>query len=114
MIYQNFTIPKGDSLTFTITLIDAESAPDNIYLSIFRNAKDSRPVIQKYIGNGITRIDDDDKITYEVYIPSDETYDLELLNYTYGIKLVFGSEEDTEVKGKLVITPERAITTEVN
>lgn len=114
MVYQNFIVAKGDSLTFTITLTDAESAPDNIYLSIFRNAKDSRPVIQKYIGNGITRIDDDTDIVYEVYISSDETYDLELLNYTYGVKLVFGDEADTEAKGKLVITPERAVTTEVN
>lgn len=114
MIYQNFTLPKGDSLTFKITLVDAEDAPDNIYFTIKKNANDTTPTIQKYIGNGITRTTDTENISYEVYLSSDETEDLELLNYSHAIKLIFGSEENTEVEGKLVITPERASTLEVN
>ena len=111
MIYQNFTLPKGDSLTFKLTLVDADSAPDNIYFTVKKNSQDSALTLQKYIGNGITRTEDEG-IVYEVYIPANETEKLELLNYAYGIKIVYGSEENTEVEGKIVITPERTSTAE--
>ena len=114
MTNQNFTLPKGDSLTFTITLVDAESAPDNIFLTIKKNSQDKTPVIQKYIGNGITPLEDSENIAYDVYISSLETGELELLNYVYGIKLIYGSEENTEVEGKFIITPERTSTEEIN
>lgn len=113
MLYQNFTLPQGDSLTFKITLVDAESEPDNIFFTVKKNSQDKTPVIQKYIGNGITRTEDED-IVYEVYVPANETDDLELLNYSLAIKIIYGSEENTEVEGKFVITPERSSTLEVN
>lgn len=112
MINKNFTLPKGDSLNFTITLVDAETAPDNIYLTVKKNSQDKKPILQKYIGNGITRTSDTDKIAYDVYLPYTDTEDLELLNYSYAIKIIYGSEQNTEVEGKLVITPERTSTEE--
>lgn len=113
MINQNFTLPKGDSLTFKITLVDADSAPENIYFTVKKNSQDSTLTLQKYIGNGITRTEDSGYV-YEVYVPANESDKLELLNYIYGIKLVYGGEENTEVEGKLVITPERTSTLEEN
>ena len=113
MINQNFTLPKGDSLTFKITLVDADSAPDNIYFTVKKNSQDSTLTLQKYIGNGITRTEDEGYV-YEVYVAANESDKLELLNYIYGIKLIYGGEENTEVEGKLVITPERTSTLEEN
>lgn len=111
MIYKNFTVPEGDSLSFNITFIDAESAPDQIYFTVKKNSNDETPTIQKYIDHGITRVEGD-AIKYEVYIPYSETAILPLLNYVYAIKVIYGEEQSTEVEGKLVITPQRASTQE--
>ena len=34
MIYQNFTVTRGNALQFRLNFIDADSLPDNIYLGV--------------------------------------------------------------------------------
>lgn len=104
MVNQNFTLTRGDALQFRINFIDADALPDDIYFALKNKSSDTTVILQLHLGDGITKVDDQD--SYDVYIPSDSTAGLELLNYIYQISTVYGSDYDTIVEGKLVITPE--------
>lgn len=105
MINQNFTLTKGDSLSFTITIEDTEIAPDEITFTVKDNVNSVSSVILKSLNNGITRTEDEGYV-YEVYIPYTDTEDLKLLNYIYQIELTFGADRETVCEGKFIITPE--------
>ena len=104
MVNQNFTVTRGDALQFRINFVDATSLPDNIYLSVKDKSSDTTSVLQLQLNDGIEKVQDMD--SYDVFIPSMDTEDLELLNYIYQISTVYGSDYETIVEGKLVITPE--------
>ena len=104
MVYQNFTVVRGNALEFRINFIDAETLPDNLYLTVKDKSSDSAFVLQLQINDGITKVEDAD--SYDVFIPSIETEDLELLNYVYQVATLYGSDYETIIEGKLVITPE--------
>ena len=104
MVYQNFTVVRGNALEFRINFIGAETLPDNIYLTVKDKSSDSAFVLQLQIDNGITKVEGAD--SYDVFIPSIETEDLELLNYVYQVATLYGSDYETIIEGKLVITPE--------
>lgn len=106
MINQNFTLTRGDSLEFTITLEDTEIAPDDIIFIVRDNVNSTVNVIKKsLVEQEIERIEYEGFV-YKIYIPSTNTDDLKLLNYIYQIELVFGSVHDTVAEGKFIITPE--------
>ena len=73
-------------------------------MTIKDKSSDTTSVLQLQLGDGITKVDDAD--SYDVYIASTATADLELLNYIYQIATMYGSDYETIVEGKLVITPE--------
>lgn len=104
MVNQNFTLPRGNSLQFRLNFVDADFLPDNLYFILKDKSSDTTALIQLELGNGITKITDAD--SYEFYIPASETDDLQLLNYIYQISIKTGSDYDTIVEGKLIITPE--------
>lgn len=104
MINQNFTVTRGDALQFRINFVDATTLPDNIYLSVKDKSSDTTSVLQLQLNDGIEKVQDMD--SYDVYIPSMDTEDLQLLNYIYQISTLYGSDYETVVEGKLVITPE--------
>lgn len=104
MVNQNFTLTRGDTLQFRINFLNTESLPDNIIMTIKDKSSDTTSVLQLQIGSGITKVADAD--SYDVYIPSTSTTELELLNYIYQIATMHGSDYETIVEGKLVITPE--------
>ena len=104
MVNQNFTLTRGDSLQFRINFLNTESLPHNIIMTIKDKSSDTTSVLQLQIGDGITKVDDAD--SYDVYIASTATAELELLNYIYQIATLYGSDYETIVEGKLVITPE--------
>lgn len=105
MIKQNFTLTKGDSLSFTITIEDTEIAPDDITFTVKDNVNSVSSVILKSLNGGITRTEDEGYV-YEVFIPYTDTEDLKLLNYIYQIELTFGADRETVCEGKFIITPE--------
>lgn len=105
MINQNFTLTKGDSLSFTITIEDTEIAPDDITFIVKDNINSNTEIIKKILDEGITRTEDEGYV-YEVYIPYTDTEDLKLLNYIYQIELTFGADRETVCEGKFIITPE--------
>lgn len=104
MVYQNFTVTRGDALQFRINFVDATVLPDNIYLSVKDKSSDTTSVLQLQLNDGIEKVEDMD--SYDVSIPSMDTEDLQLLNYIYQISTLYGSDYETIVEGKLVITPE--------
>ena len=106
MINKNFTLTKGDSLEFTITIEDTEIAPSNIIFIVKDNVNSTAHVIKKtLIANEIERTDDEGYV-YKIYIPSTDTDDLKILNYIYQIELIFGSVHETVAEGKFLIMPE--------
>ena len=104
MVNQNFTVTRGDALQFRINFLNATSLPDNIYLTLKDKSSDTTAVLQLELDDGITKVEDAD--SYDVAIPSLDTEDLELLNYIYQVSTVYGSDYETIIEGKLVITPE--------
>lgn len=104
MVNQNFTLTRGDALQFRINFLNATSLPDNMYLTVKDKSSDTTAVLQLQLDDGITKVQDDD--AYDVFIPSLDTEDLELLNYIYQVSTLYGSDYETIIEGKLVITPE--------
>lgn len=104
MVNQNFTLTRGDSLQFRINFLNTDSLPDNIFMMVKNKSSDTTTVLQLQLGSGITKVPDAN--SYDVFIPSASTTELELLNYIYQIATLYGSDYETIVEGKLVITPE--------
>ena len=104
MVNQNFTLTRGNSLQFRLNFVDAESLPDNLYFILKDKSSDTTAVLQLELDDGITKVEDAD--SYNFYIPASDTEDLQLLNYIYQISMLNGSDYDTIVEGKLIITPE--------
>ena len=104
MVNQNFVLTRGNSLQFRLNFVDAEALPDNLYFILKNKSSDSTAILQLELDNGITKVEDVD--SYDFYIPAESTEDLELLNYIFQIAILTGSDYDTIVEGKLIITPE--------
>lgn len=104
MVNQNFTLTRGDSLQFRINFLNADSLPDNIFMMVKNKSSDTTTVLQLQLGSGITKVTGAN--SYDVFIPSTSTSELELLNYIYQIATLYGSDYETIVEGKLIITPE--------
>lgn len=104
MVNQNFTLPRGNSLQFRLNFVDAETLPDNLYFMVKNKSNDSVSVMVLDLGNGVTKVEDMD--SYDFYISATSTENLQLLNYIYQILMKTGSDYETIVEGKLIITPE--------
>ena len=104
MVNKNFTLTRGNALQFRINFVNATTLPDNIYLTVKDKSSDTTSVLQLQLNDGIEKVQDMD--SYDVFIPSMDTEDLQLLNYIYQISTVYGSDYETIVEGKLIITPE--------
>ena len=108
MTNKNFTLTRGDSLEFRLNFLDTLQEPDELYFTVKDKSSDTTFVIQKSLDDGITRVydEEDETISYDVYVPHTDTSDLKLLNYIYQILAVFGSDYETVAEGKVIITPE--------
>lgn len=106
MVFQNFTVIKGDSLTFTITFEDSQIAPDDIIFTVKDKVSDTTPVIQKKLSEGDITRTQDEGFVYSIYLPYTDTEDLKLLNYIHQIEVIFGADHETVAQGKIIITPE--------
>ena len=87
MITKNFTLTKGDSLEFTVTIEDTEIAPNDIIFIVKDNVNSTTAVIEKSLQDE------------EIERTEDE-------GYVYQIELIFGSVHETVAEGKFLITPE--------
>lgn len=103
MVNNNFTIVRGNSLQFRVNFVDAVMLPDKVYLILKNKSSDSQSVLQLSLGHGIEKVQDLD--SYDFYMTPTQTGNLELLNYIYQIAIITGSDYETIVEGKLIITP---------
>lgn len=106
MITKNFTLTKGDSLEFTVTIEDTEIAPNDIKFIVKDNVNSTDVVIKKSLVDEEIERTEDEGYVYKIYIPSTDTDELKILNYIYQIELIFGSVHETVAEGKFLITPE--------
>ena len=104
MISQNFTVVRGDSLQFRLNFIDTETEPDDLFFTVKDKSSDTTVVLQKRLDDGIEKVEDE--ISYDFYLEHNDTKDLKLNNYIYQILALYGSDYETLVEGKLIITPE--------
>lgn len=104
MVNKNFTLTRGNSLQFRVNFVDADSLPEQIYFILKDKSSDTTKILELSLDDGITKVEDLD--SYDFYIAAEDTEDLELLNYIYQIYVVYGSDVETIVEGKLIITPE--------
>ena len=104
MLNQNFTLVRGDSLQFRLNFIDTETEPDALYFTLKDKSSDTTVIFQKSLDNGIEKVED--QISYDFYITHNDTKDLKINNYIYQILSLYGSDYETLVEGKLIITPE--------
>ena len=104
MINQNFTVVRGDSLQFRLNFIDTETEPDDLFFTVKDKSSDTTAVLQKRLDDGIEKVEDE--ISYDFYLEHTDTEDLKLNNYIYQILALYGSDYETLVEGKLIITPE--------
>ena len=104
MVNKNFTLTRGNSLQFRVNFVDADSLPEQIYFILKDTSSDTTKILELSLNDGITKGEDLD--SYDFYIAAEDTEGLELLNYIYQIYVVYGSDVETIVEGKLIITPE--------
>ena len=104
MINQNFTVVRGDTRQFRLNFIDSETEPDELYFTLKDKSSDTTAILQKSLDDGIVKVEDE--ISYDFTITHNDTKDLKLNNYIYQILALYGSDYETLVEGKLVITPE--------
>ena len=104
MVNKNFTIVRGNSLQFRVNFVNADTLPDDINFILKNKSSDALKVAELKLNEGIYKVEDED--SYDFYLEGSTTQDLELLNYIYQISATYGSDVDTIVEGKLMITPE--------
>lgn len=106
MISQNFTLTRGDTLEFTITIEDTQTEPDEITFTVVDSTVKKTPVIIKKLSEEEIVKTEDEGLVYRVFIETEDTDYLKLLNYYYQIELQFSDTVETVAEGKFVITPE--------
>ena len=104
MVNKNFTIVRGNSLQFRVNFMNADTLPEYINFILKNKSSDALKVAELKLNEGIYKVEDED--SYDFYLEGSTTQDLELLNYIYQISVTYGSDVDTIVEGKLMITPE--------
>lgn len=104
MVNKNFTIVRGNSLQFRVNFVNAESLPEDINFILKNKSSDSEEIAKLTLDEGIYKVEDMD--SYDFYLEGSITEDLEILNYIYQISVTYGTDVDTIVEGKLMITPE--------
>ena len=104
MVNKNFTIVRGNSLQFRVNFMNADTLPEDINFILKNKSSDALKVAELKLNEGIYKVEDED--SYDFYLEGSTTQDLELLNYIYQISVTYGSDVDTIVEGKLMITPE--------
>lgn len=95
-----FNVKQGDEFSFTVTFKNLQEDLTTFVMGVKRDYTDSTMLIQKSLGNGITKIDTG---KYRVdFLPS-ETEALAPNFYVYDLRLSIGSTVFTPLYGYLNI-----------
>lgn len=97
---------RGDTCEKLINIYGWNKDIDQVYFTIKKEDKDKDIVLQKTIGNGITKTEEDEeKKTYLLVINATDTDDLLTdYGYVFDIEIVSGYVKRTIVKGTITLT----------
>lgn len=107
---KNLKMVRGDTLAFGFEYeFDDESTQDldTCYFSCKLNPDDAEYIFQKSIGDGISKVDDNQ---YRVRIAPEDTDGIDIGKYYYDFQIGLNSDIHTILKGVLIV--EREITRE--
>ena len=108
-----WTFFRGDTCEKLIKITGWNKEIDQMYFTMKKEDKDKSVVLQKTLGNGITKTDDSETESYLLVIDATDTDGL-LTDYAYlfDIEIVSGTAKRTIVKG--TITLDTDITQTIN
>ena len=94
---RDFSMIRGDTVQFTLTVKNTDEAPTEIWFSVRRNS-DAPYTFQKSLDDGITS---DNECGYLVRIAPEDTQELTPGRYLYDVELKFGADVYTVLMGRI-------------
>lgn len=91
------TMARGDTMSFGMEIEGLDQDLDTAYFTCRKNHTEA-PVFQKSLGNGITKVGDNQ---YTVRIAPDDTESLEAGKYYYDLEIGVNGDKFTILKGIL-------------
>lgn len=95
-----FAIKQGDQFSFTVTFTNLQEDLTTFELGVKKEYTDTTMLIEKSLGNGITKIDTG---KYRIDFTPAETKALEPNYYVYDLRMTLGSTVYTPLYGYLMI-----------
>lgn len=96
---------RGDTCEKMINISGWDKEITQMYFTMKKEEKDKDIVLQKKLGNGITKVTDDEIESYLLVINATDTDDLLTdYGYVFDIEIVSGSIKRTIVKGTITLT----------
>lgn len=97
-IEHDIVLTRGTSFGFNFAIKNLTEDLTSCYFSCKVVPDDTEYVFQKTLGNGITKIDNEN---YYVKIEPEDTCDIDLMKYYYDLKFTIGEDVYTPLKGRL-------------
>ena len=95
-----FAIKQGDQFSFTVTFTNLQEDLTTFELGVKKEYTDTAMLIEKSLGNGITKIDTG---KYRIDFTPAETSALDPDYYVYDLRMTLGSTVYTSLYGYLMI-----------
>lgn len=96
---------RGDTCEKLIKIYGWNKEIDQVYFTIKKEDKDKDIILQKKLGNGITKVEDDEVESYLLVINATDTDNLLTdYGYVFDIEIISGTVKRTIVKGTITLT----------
>lgn len=105
-VYQDIPMVRGDTLAFNFALKGLGDEVAEIAFTCKDHYDDEEALFSCVTGYGIERVEYDtetDEATYAVWVDPVKTADLELDRYYYDLRLFFGDDVITLMRGRLTL-----------
>lgn len=106
----NFRIEytKGDTYALKLKFNNISEDLTSAFFTVKENTEDETPLIEKTIGSGISKLDENfyrDQIVYKLQLQAEDSRNLEADHlYLYDLKIAVGNVIKTVIKGNFVVT----------
>lgn len=97
---ENIVMVRGDTLSFGVEFYGLSQDLDSAFFTCKSNRTDAANVFQKYLGNGISKIDYGQ---YVVRVAPEDTKDIDAGKYYYDLEISVNNDVFTIMKGVLEI-----------
>lgn len=100
----NISTFRGDTLAFGLAFKDLGQDLDSAFFTVKQSFDAADPVVQKSIGDGITKVEDSgEEVKYRVRVAPEDTQDLTPGTYVYDLQIGVNDDIYTILSGKLEI-----------